>query len=264
MDLPQDANIFQRSLNTVTVAYNRTVRPQRKAIAESLFPSQTGFWAFLLGVGLAVAILMVWLDADVIQWMRAYFPHGSAVSDVFSKITHFGTSGWILMITGLIGVALSLTRWSQLPRQKRVRRIALYGDVNFIFFTVALSGIAANLIKNTIGRARPRLLDDMGAHHFDFAAFESVFASFPSGHATTSGSLCMTLVLLLPRWAALWLLLALLGGASRVVVDAHYPSDVIAGLSFGAVFVLIAARWLAQRGTMFVFNKSWVPHRKRI
>ena len=135
-----------------------------------------------------------------------------------------------------------------------------------VFICAQLSNqrVASDLIKNTIGRARPKLLDEFGAHHHVFGAFESVYASFPSGHSTTTGALCMALILLIPRWGPVWLILALLGGASRVVVDAHYPSDVLAGLAFGAVFVLLAARWLAQRGTMFTFDEGWIPHRTRI
>lgn len=264
MYMSEDTNMFKRSLRTMALAWRRVTRPRRGSAGQGLLPHQAEFWAIVFGLGLCVALLIAWFDADVIAWKRQQFPTGSPVVGVFATITHLGTSGWILVITGLIGVGLSVTRWSMVPRPQRLRRVALYSDVNFIFFTVAISGILANLVKNTIGRARPKLLNEFGAHHFDFAAFDSVYASFPSGHSTTTGSLFMALVLLMPRWSAIWFVLAMLGGVSRVVVDAHYPSDVVAGLAFGAAFVLFLARWLAQRGTMFSFDTSWIPRRNRI
>ena len=73
----------------------------------------------------------------------------------------------------------------------------------------------------------------------------------------------MALALLMPRLWPVWLTCALLGGLSRLVLGAHYLSDTIAGLTFGAGFVILAARWLAQRGSMFVFGHGWIPKRKR-
>lgn len=182
---------------------------------------------------------------------------------VFQWITLTGTSGWILVISALVGIYLSTSHWARLPRQQRLQRINLYEDVNFIFFTVALSGIAANLIKNSIGRARPRLLEELGSHYFNPVAFEAKFASFPSGHSTTSGAFSMALILLFPRFWLLWLIFGLLGGASRFIIGAHYPADVIAGLTFGALFVVGTARWLALRGIMFKIDRGWMPSRKR-
>jgi membrane-associated phospholipid phosphatase len=105
----------------------------------------------------------------------------------------------------------------------------------YIFIAIAASGLAANLIKRIIGRARPSLYEDWtshGFHPFSGARFES----FPSGHATTVGALLMALALLAPRFRLMFLVMALWIGFSRVIVAAHYPSDVIAGLTFGAWF----------------------------
>ncbi|MEP1092077.1 MAG: phosphatase PAP2 family protein [Rhizobiaceae bacterium] len=207
--------------------------------------------------------LWVYFDVDVTEWKRVTVVSGGTVDDIFQLITRLGTSGWILIGTAIIGLYLSVSRWEELPRAQLHRRINWYSDANFAFFTIALSGISANLIKNTIGRARPKMLDTLGPYHFEPAAFDATFASFPSGHSTTSGAIGMVLILLFPRYWPLWLLIAVLGGISRVIVGAHYPSDVLAGLVFGAGFVLFAARWLALRGTMFAFGDGWIPIRRR-
>jgi undecaprenyl-diphosphatase len=74
-------------------------------------------------------------------------------------------------------------------------------------------------------------------------------SSFPSGHATSSMILYLTLALGLaaaPRWrraaAAAAIVLSLLIGTSRVMLGVHWPSDVIGGWSFGALWVLLTLR----------------------
>ncbi len=263
MNRSNNKNALQRSRDTFVGAWQRSFRPRRAGVNQGLLPSKSRFWIWILVLTVAIAWLFLLLDADLVRWKRQEIPSDSFTVTVFELITLTGTSGWILVITAIFGLCLSISPWSQLPRRARLKRADLYADVNFIFFTVALSGIAANFIKNTIGRARPRLLEEFGPHYFNYGAFESTFASFPSGHSTTSGAFCMALILLYPRYWVLWLVFGLLGGLSRVVVDAHYPSDALAGLMFGTGFALLAARWLAQRGTMFKLSKSWIPHRRR-
>ena len=43
---------------------------------------------------------------------------------------------------------------------------------------------------------------------------------------------------------------------SRVAARAHYPSDVVAGLSLGLLYALFLARWLARRRVAFRFRKG--------
>ena len=186
----------------------------------------------------------------------------------FSLITDIGTSGWILTICAVIGLALSIQKWSSdffgVSGMSAVRkRLLIYEDVNFLFFTIALSGIAANLIKNSIGRARPKFLESLGEYHFDVFAFDSGFASFPSGHSTTFGAMAMGFALLLPKYRLIFLVLGLIGGLSRVMVGAHYISDVIAGLTFGAAFTFACAIYLARRNLMFRPESSGWLRRKR-
>jgi len=73
-------------------------------------------------------------------------------------------------------------------------------------------------------------------------------SSFPSGHATSSMIVFLTLALALapPRWrvtaAAAAVLLSLLIGTSRVMLGVHWPSDVIGGWAFGMLWVLLTLR----------------------
>jgi len=73
--------------------------------------------------------------------------------------------------------------------------------------------------------------------------------SFPSGHATSSMIFYLTVALaLVPNWrrrriaVAGAILLSLLIGTSRVMLGVHWPSDVVAGWSFGMFWVILTLR----------------------
>ena len=87
----------------------------------------------------------------------------------------------------------------------------------------------------------------------DLRLVEVSSLSFPSGHAANSTIAYVTLALLLfddPRHrriaAAFSIALAFLIGLSRPMLGVHWPSDVVAGWSFGALWVL-AVLWIAER-----------------
>lgn len=260
----QIPNLFQRSFATARGAWVRIKRTPRNVSCEPLVPAQAGFRLVAATVLVMIPLLMAKVDEILVLWVREVLEDNPQMLAGFDTITHFGTSAWILIISGVTGLVLSTTDWKSQPRRKRLAGIDLYADANFVFFTVAIAGTTASLIKNTIGRARPKLMNELGPYHFEFGAFDAAYASFPSGHSTTSGAVCMAMTLLLPRWWLLWLVLGVLGGISRVAVGAHYPSDVLAGLSFGALFALLAARWLAQRDIMFALDGGSLPRRRRL
>ncbi|TIS80776.1 MAG: phosphatase PAP2 family protein, partial [Mesorhizobium sp.] len=64
---------------------------------------------------------------------------------------------------------------------------------------VGLSGLAVNLLKYGIGRARPLYFNDYGVLSLHPFAMDARFAGFPSGHATTMGAVFGVLLLLFPR-----------------------------------------------------------------
>ncbi|MBK1653318.1 phosphatase PAP2 family protein [Allochromatium vinosum] len=107
----------------------------------------------------------------------------------------------------------------------------------------ALLAIAASRgLKEFFDAARPPAVLAADAFNLIGPARERV--SFPSGHSVTAAVFCGVLILHTRwiEWRLLLLLIAILVGASRVAVGVHWPLDVIAGLTLGAL-----AAWLGGR-----------------
>jgi len=109
----------------------------------------------------------------------------------------------------------------------------------FVTFAVISGTIVSNGLKVLFDRPRP-----------DVEAATRVFtASFPSGHATVSAVVYLTLGLLLAEavtrhglklyFIGLGIFMTLVVGVSRIYIGVHYPTDVIAGWSIGAAWALI-------------------------
>jgi len=107
---------------------------------------------------------------------------------------------------------------------------------------VAIGGIATQVVKHLACRARPKLVEGWGvgpadlphnpaAHgFFHWPCFSGwIYHSFPSGHATTAFAMTAGLVAMAPARRRVWFAVAAGVGASRVLLNAHFVSDVLAG-----------------------------------
>lgn len=149
---------------------------------------------------------------------------------LFQAVTWLG-SGYVL---GPAAVLLTvLLAWS------RRRESAWLLGITYVGAAASTWGL-----KQAVERERPTLHPALA----DFIGFDW---SFPSGHATHAAAFALGLWLLLgqnpPRWRALagvgLAALALLVGASRLHLQVHWPSDVLAGL-------LVATFWAGLAATL--------------
>lgn len=194
------------------------------------------------GAALLTAILLslTFLDAPLLQWANAADPSFRAF---WRFVTVMGESGWMLAGSAAAGLAAWVTARRARGPRLRAGAATLQGAAAYVFVSVAVLGLLAALLKLVVGRARPKMAEAFGVHHFDALAFDFKFNSFPSGHAATLFALAAALVLIVPRWRALILTVAAWGAFSRAPAGAHYLSDIIAGAALGHV----GARWLAGR-----------------
>jgi len=109
---------------------------------------------------------------------------------------------------------------------------------------VALSaaGIAVQVLKHLACRARPTAAaPGTFFHGVPCLGGEPAFFSFPSGHATMVTALALALGLRVPALrlpAAAGVAVVMV---SRVYLGAHFPSDVLAGATLGAIAGILAA-----------------------
>lgn len=205
----------------------------------------------------AILLLMVTLDAPAIIGARA-LPRW--IIDFFDAITGYGKSGWFLWPLGILFIGLAALPRPTLMAQRVLA--ALMVRVGYLFWAIALPGIATNAIKYVIGRARPFV--GGAADPLLFVPFtgSAAYASMPSGHSTTALSVLVAFGVFWPKGRPILLIYALLICISRVVVTAHHPSDVVGGALMGSIGALLVARAFAMRrlgfavrpdGTLFAF-----------
>jgi len=135
--------------------------------------------------------------------------------------------------------------------------LALNGKKHMALFVCGSIGsglLVSSLLKDSFDRPRP----DLVPHEVYAASY-----SFPSGHSMLSALTYLTLGAILARsherklLKAYFLLLATfltgLIGVTRVYLGVHWPTDVLAGWTAGAVWALLCwllARWLQTRHTL--------------
>jgi membrane-associated phospholipid phosphatase len=175
----------------------------------------------------AVALHWKWLntfDSGVLDPLHAYgvkHPGWVRFWNVLSTV--FGPVAFRLV--GAVAIVVALIRRHHL-------RVVL-----FLLTTIELSGAVAQLGKNLVGRPRP-----------PGALIMAESSAFPSGHAVAVMAGVLTLLTLAaatltPRRRAvaiaLGAVLVIVIGAARVILNAHYPSDVVAGWALGYLWYIV-------------------------
>ena len=118
-----------------------------------------------------------------------------------------------------------------------------YGPALYVLLSVGVGTALSQLLKSVYDRSRPDLVDHLVTTHT---------ASFPSGHATMSTVVYLTLAALLVRIVeqmrvrlyvlGVAVLLSVAVGLSRIYLGVHWPSDVAAGWALGVAWACLS--WL--------------------
>lgn len=219
------------------------------------------------------AVSSAWILVTTILLVVALVPFDPAISRgaqglpeyvvLFNRhITDFGTFGWMIYGSGLIVIIAYVVRRvsrneTLSGRARTARRLSLY-----FLLTIGTANAFVHLLKFLIGRARPELLAELGAYSFTPFTGDIVYESFPSGHAAAVGSFFGAFAMLVPKLRLLFVVGALTIGVSRVIVGAHYPSDVAAGLLLGLWIALMTAFVFARQNWLFRLDDRGWPRPK--
>ena len=205
---------------------------------------------FFAAAGLAfVVFVAIAYDARAIAWSQTLSP---AVRGFFGWITRFGRSGWLLVPSAAVVVVVSLGDWRRVSRAAAAAwwEIATFAAV--LFAVVAVSGIITDIIKPIVGRSRPEYAEGgvIALTPLSFGGYPHY--SFPSGHATTMAAVAV-LAAFVPSVITVPVVVAAATVAiSRVIIDAHFPSDVAGGTMVGLAVGYLILRWMKSAGLVFV------------
>jgi undecaprenyl-diphosphatase len=235
--------LLRRCLANVGTALNVLARPARIRL-----PRSNAYSLPALGVAAGIAIVaflfLAWALDGAASRGAGRLPHW--IVGLFHDITDFGKSGWFLWPLGLLFLALAALPPVLTPLSQRVLA-AVMVRVGFLFTAIAVPGLFVSIVKRIIGRARPNVGGSLDPFLFSPFRWEAAYASMPSGHATTAFAVLVAFGTLWPRARTALLIYAVLIGISRVVVTAHYPTDVLAGALVGAVGAMMVRRYFALR-----------------
>jgi undecaprenyl-diphosphatase len=208
-------------------------------------------------LGAVVVALMLTADAREILLMP---PRGAASLWPVRVVTDFGKAAHVLGTLALMLLAVAVVA-PLLRGDRRSRLIEFAMRLQFLLLAVAVPLAAGEAIKWIAGRGRPFVGGQDNV--LDFVPFvgTEAHASFPSAHAIAAFALAFGIGALWPRARAAVAVYAVLIGASRLVLLAHHPSDVVAGALIGIAGAMTVRYWFAISGVGFAVgdNGSIVP-----
>ena len=198
-------------------------------------------WFLVITLSVAAIGLALFADASVASWINANTSDGlrrfmRLVSRIGDWQGHFAA--------GLILVAIAWLR-----RRKRWLRVFLA-----MLIACALAGIVARVGKIAIGRPRPSTTSEQT---WSGPSLHSKFNAFPSGHTALSSAFFVTLLIAAGwRVGTPFLFIPLLIASSRMIVAAHYLSDVIGGFAVGIIAALFVAERMQIRTSHSAFDSA--------
>jgi membrane-associated phospholipid phosphatase len=218
----------------------------------------------LTGLALTVALVLIFGGGIALAALAVVVRDSSALSGIDSAIadwgnrnaTAFSTSGlklvtdlgetWMAVLACVIVAAVDFVR----TRNRWV--------VPFLLAVVVGDKLLTDGLKTLVDRVRP---------HLNPVA-RTLGPSFPSGHTSTAAALWTAVALVVWRWcgrrslavvAGLAVGIAVAVAASRVLLDVHWLTDVLAGLALG--WAWFAACAVAFGGRMLRPGAASTPSR---
>jgi membrane-associated phospholipid phosphatase len=212
----------------------------------------------------AVVTVPLFLGGDRIVALAVHERVDPAWRPLLKALSSLGNATGYVLAT-LLAASLLWLAARRASSRERARCLLDYARYGYLLLaSLAVSGLAVGVLKPLVGRLRPKYLLHEGVYGVDPLNLDIGMTGFPSGHSQTAWVVATVLVLLAahlrqamgsrplwpPRWGsalrlvpALAISVATLVAVSRVLLNDHFVSDVLAGSLLGAVTTL----WLAPR-----------------
>jgi membrane-associated phospholipid phosphatase len=186
--------------------------------------------------GVAAVVLIGVVAVCAILAANGILPGETAVRDAVLNVSSPRLRALARMIRPLG------TWWGIAPGILLLLAVSRHAGRRWWLWSLALivAPLAGEALQEFVGRLRPR-----GPAY-----------GFPSGHATAAAAFAVAMIYLVARSnrprplriviAIAVATLTLLIGVSRIVLDAHWPLDVVAGFALGAASAATAAWWDAS------------------
>ncbi len=156
-----------------------------------------------------------------------YGPNKIYLKEFFIKITELGNSFWYFSAILLVFIFLFLVKKMSFMFFKNAQDLKNFCVSSLIYFV--LVGLVTQAIKHLVGRPRPNHSDFGQNYGFNFFSTDSAFHSFPSGHSSTIIAVVLVVGLLIPSLRLFFYFFGFLIAISRVIVGAHFITDVVSG-----------------------------------
>lgn len=249
----ESANYLAR-LSTLTLSsFAQLLRPVSHPQSGEAARKLQRHASLLMALGaVAAAALMFGFDALEISLMP---PRGAPGLWPVRILTDFGKAANVLWSVAALLLMVALVA-PRLQGGSRSRLLRFGTELQFIFLAVLVPILAGEVIKWIVGRGRPFVGGEANAFNFSHFAGTEAYASFPSAHAIIGAALAFAVSALWPRARVAMTVYALLIIASRLVLLAHHPSDVVAGALIGVVGAMAVRYWFAARRLGFVIGQD--------
>jgi len=223
-------------------------------------PNTKKIWVacFVSGAVLWLIALLLWQQGQIDEAILFYFNDARIVYTPFVALSKGLSAYGMALITGIFLIYLLISQWIKV----------LDAPLTVYLYTICslLSGIAGDLLKLVL--ARPRPVAVFGSQIFVISQSQTL--AIPSGHATKSIALVLPFLLLVPNkknlHKAIKIMIALIAIGvciSRVVLGAHYLSDVIAGIGMALIgfpFTMMFANMILRKASqekLPTLSKVW-------
>jgi membrane-associated phospholipid phosphatase len=246
-------NYLSRFLELAWLSLAQLVRaPSHSRRAEAARRAARHVLVLSTIIGVAIIVLMYALDA----WEIARMPtRGSPGLWWMRIVTDFGKDEYVLGVLGVLLIATALISTAA----RGVQRSLLLGlgtRLQFLFVAVLVPVLIGEAIKWSVGRGRPFVGGDANVFNFSHFAGTAAYSSFPSGHAITAAALAFGVSALWPKARPAMVVYVLVILATRLVLLAHHPSDVVAGALVGVIGAMLVRYWFAARRLGFAIHRD--------